>query len=958
MSSTPTRFALAVAVVATCAACGPPETARSPALSIQATDQIQFGPIAIPGVDGPLAVTQPGTPGVPWTMGPGVVMTTDELMALGQGVARDRENGPRLTKIRPDRRNLPDNPFAPPVAQWPPSPLFRQGGPSAAFVAATPNADVAVRADTGNVTPPDTMGDVGPTQYLVALNGRVRTISKATGLADGVLNLDSDVFYTAHANGQPTGDPRVRYDRRAGRWYVLMFNIAVPNRYLLAVSSSGTITGSTTWTFWFWNNTRTQGGGGAVGCLGDYPTLGVDEDALYVGVNQFCGSSLNTVTFDSTSVYVVSRASLLAGAGGATGPIVTQFDAVLPNGGSAGLSTPQGVDNFDNNTNEGYFIGVDNAAFGLLTMRRVSNPGGTPTLSGNVNITVPTTRFPIVVPQPGPGQPLDGLDDRLLHAVIRNGRLWTLHQIEVNAAGVGTTGGGRNGQRWYELGNLSGAPTLVQSGTVFDGAASNPVHHWMGSIMVNGQGHAALGMSRSGATTHVNTEFTGRLASAPLGTMETPTQYSSNASVSFALQGAAGQRWGDYSYTSVDPNDDMTMWTLQEYPIGTTNYATRLIRLMAPPPAAVTSVSPSTVATGLTGVNVTVTGTSSAGSGFFEPGASFPNHLVAAFSGTGVTVTNVVVNNPTSLTLTLNTTGAAAGARNLTVTNPDGQQSTLAAALTVSAAPTGPQPPTNFRIVDMSGPNVTFAWDLPTGGTAPTAIQLEGGPTPGSVLGALPLGVTPSVTLGLPTGSFYIRLRTIASAAISGPSNEILAHINVPVTPSAPANLLGSAVGNVLHLSWTRSHTGGDPAGATLNYSGPFSGSVPLGDVEKFSIAGVPPGTFTFTVTQTNAGGTSAPSNSVALTFNGTCAGTVQPPTNFQAFKSGGTLFLRWDPPASGPALTNYQLNVSGAFVGSFPLDTRSLSAPGLAGTFNLNVQTVSPCGTSAATPTTSVTLP
>ena len=46
------------------------------------------------------------------------------------------------------------------------------------------------------------------------------------------------------AQGASTGDPRVRYDRRAGRWYILMFNIAVPNRYLLAVSSTSTITSS------------------------------------------------------------------------------------------------------------------------------------------------------------------------------------------------------------------------------------------------------------------------------------------------------------------------------------------------------------------------------------------------------------------------------------------------------------------------------------------------------------------------------------------------------------------------------------------------------------------------------------------------------------------------------------------------------------------------------------------
>ena len=52
---------------------------------------------------------------------------------------------------------------------------------------------------------------------------------------------------------------------------------------------------------------------------------------------------------------------------------------------AAGPYTPQGVDNFDPAANEGFFIGVDNLAFGLLQMRRVATPGGTPTISANID---------------------------------------------------------------------------------------------------------------------------------------------------------------------------------------------------------------------------------------------------------------------------------------------------------------------------------------------------------------------------------------------------------------------------------------------------------------------------------------------------------------------------------------------------------------------------------------------
>ena len=78
------------------------------------------------------------------------------------------------------------------------------------------------------------------------------------------------------------------------------------------------------------------------------------------------------------------------------------------------------MDNFDPAATEGYFIGVDNAVFGLLQMRRISNPGGTPTVSANIGVTVAATLSPINVNHSGntggtTGR-LSSLDDRLFAA--------------------------------------------------------------------------------------------------------------------------------------------------------------------------------------------------------------------------------------------------------------------------------------------------------------------------------------------------------------------------------------------------------------------------------------------------------------------------------------------------------------------------------------------------------------
>jgi len=140
-------------------------------------------------------------------------------------------------------------------------------------------------------------------------------------------------------------------------------------------------------------------------------------------------------------------------------------------GTGGGPWTPQGVDNDDPNATQGYFIGVDNAVFSRLVLRRISNPGGTPSISANLNLTVPTTTFPTQQAHKGDtlGKKLDALDDACLprHSEEQNHgaiSLWTAHNIQVNSSGVASSTGGRNGSRWYEISNLTGTPSLCNPG--------------------------------------------------------------------------------------------------------------------------------------------------------------------------------------------------------------------------------------------------------------------------------------------------------------------------------------------------------------------------------------------------------------------------------------------------------------------------------------------------------------
>src|SRR5207248_5086298 len=100
----------------------------------------------------------------------------------------------------------------------------------------------------------------------------------------------------------------------------------------------------------------------------------------------------------------------------------------------------------------------------------------------------------------------------------------------------------------------------------------------------------------------------------------------------------------------VDPNDDQTMWAFEDFAYSTSAtdaWGVRAIKLVAPPPATLVSVNPSIVNTGAASLNITVTGSSSGGSGFFDPGPGYANRLTASVSG-GVIVNSVTFVNPTT----------------------------------------------------------------------------------------------------------------------------------------------------------------------------------------------------------------------------------------------------------------------------------------------------------------------
>jgi hypothetical protein len=648
------------------------------------------------------------TAGVPWIGQPGVTEAVDQIMAReiqnAKGAQRAGvwETHPRLSPGQVLQRNPPTPGMPKPPAVAPP-PVFPQP-----FLPQTLGTSfLGAQLSEAGFIPPDSMGAVGPSQVLVIVNGRIKVFDKSGNL--GALNATTDTFFNS-VRSAGTSDPHARYDRLTQRWFITMIDVAADNRVLIAVSSGPTITGTASFTFFqFQHDLVGTTPNPDTGGFADYDTLGVDRFALYIGVNVF--NAAGTALLGTTG-FVVNKSNLFSAT-----LTVTPFRQIGAAGGTgAGPWTPQGVENDDPTATEGYFIGVDNQSFGLLVLRRISNPGGTPSISGNLNLSVPATAFPISQVHKGEtgNKNLDALDDRLFAASIRKNKvtgtssLWTAHNIQVNSSGAASSSGGRNGSRWYEIGNLTGTPSLIQSGTLFDSASSNPRGFWIPSVAASGQGHMALGCSYASVNDFAGVATAGRLRTDSAGSIQGATLAVVSSTAYNLSETPNPHRWGDFSQVVVDPTDDMTLWTFQEYCNAANSWGVRAIQLRAPPPATPASASPASLPQGQSATDVVITGTSVSGSEFFDPGADaggpgFANRLAAVVNGGGITVNSVTFSSPTSITVNLTVLpSAATGARTITVTNPDGQTATSASGIltitpgVVSVGGTVAYYPTNY----------------------------------------------------------------------------------------------------------------------------------------------------------------------------------------------------------------------------------------------------------------------
>lgn len=631
--------------------------------------------------------------GVSYTCQKGIIETVDQIMSRSPGVKAAKQIVRKQLFI--NREHLPQHPASheveqrfeqklipilPPHSNDKPTPI-QAPAPEQSVTRISLNF-LGADYDESGFVPPDADGAVGPQQCFIVASGIVKTFNKASGALDGVVDTSLDNFFASVLpTGSFVGDIRVFYDTGSQRFFVLgRTSDTATECMVIAVSSSSVINDQTYFTFYSITTGAFTGG-----LELDYPSLGIDSNAILSGSNLFDAQG----NFVNSLALVIQKSSLLNG-----GPIrYTVFNNLINFNNGTGQVSPQGVTNFSA-ASQSYIIGTSAFYFGALVLNIVNNPGSAnPTLSAPIIIPVAPTTLPLLVPHKGNIYGANGLigptDDRLNWSHIRNGSLWTCHNaIGVNNAGHSSGSISRDGVRWYQLNFANpGNPTVTQYGTLYNATASNDdneLNYFIGSIMTSEQSNVLVGSTVAGTNHYLDATVTSHLATDAAGTLGQPVNYTSSSTaynLSWDLPIYGFHRWGDYSTITLDPSDGMTFWSIQEYCNAANSWGLQVAKIMAPPPAAITAVSPSSVGRS-SSVTVTISGQTVSGAGFYDPGAGFANRLQVAVSG--VTVKSVTYVNPTTIQVVLDTANASLGAKTITVTNPDGQQVSKASALKIT----------------------------------------------------------------------------------------------------------------------------------------------------------------------------------------------------------------------------------------------------------------------------------
>jgi len=416
----------------------------------------------------------------------------------------------------------------------------------------------------GNGYPPDTSGDIGPYNFVQAVNTAVAIFSR-DGQKQRQMNFNSFMTSAGQPSSSPCGsqnygDPIVLYDTTAQKWVVMDFAFGstyVPSYFCVAVSQ-GSDAYTSPWKSFQILASKTD--------LADYPKMVATPSGIVISANMFKGGR----TYSGAAIWVLNRDDLFGSATtlrSINWSVGNSFFSLMP------VNVRFPVSNQLSSKVGGYLLS-DYGLNGAMRVFQIPSPNwsATNTLS-NFTFTVPGfTSYASNggrIPQFGSTETVDSLKDRLMYAaqMIDTGSL--TGKIYVSRTAQDTAGFAAI--RWYEFNvsnSTSGSFTTLQGVTYSGGSGT---HRWMSSIGVNNKQEVAIAYSASSPTKseYPSIRTAGRsVANSALGVLDIAETVLKAGTGS---QQGGYNRWGDYSMVSVDPFDKCTFWATTEFYASTGN---------------------------------------------------------------------------------------------------------------------------------------------------------------------------------------------------------------------------------------------------------------------------------------------------------------------------------------------------------------------------------------------------
>jgi len=434
--------------------------------------------------------------------------------------------------------------------------------------------------DDNTSWPPDTNGAIGPNHAVTLLNTGFAVRNKSGGFVVSQIPLAWFWYAVGSSPGQPAYipfDPRIQYDQYAQRWVAVASGN--PNNQdgsgaswlLVAVSETSDPTG-------FWHQYAFEVFNPFhFGDWLDDPSLGLDMNNYIITGNMF---QING-PFKHSDVYIFDKTKLLAGQPVAWG---TDYSITHDPCGDMAFSyqschsyLPTNHQYADENflISEGW-TDINTRRLRYIRFNPIFGIGAAATVlcAGQVGLTeVGCYNFYLNDgPQPSGCASIEAGVTRLTsNAVLRmdpateHPYLWLTHTVGVAVGSTCPTDlepPSRPEIRWYQF-DAEGIPDqrIVQWGQIGDPL----LHYYYPSIAVNKFECVLLGFSGSSVSNYGSAFYTTRMKSDPPYTMQPVALLKAGLDPYRKLDGYGRNRWGDYSATCVDPADDQTLWTVQEY---------------------------------------------------------------------------------------------------------------------------------------------------------------------------------------------------------------------------------------------------------------------------------------------------------------------------------------------------------------------------------------------------------